>query len=435
MPGKKGKKSNASRILDKIDDNLLFDTVDKENLKILNGYRILHCPFEIVGNMARITRMLRTLGLQATSVSYYTNWLNYQCDINLKINELPQEEACSGIDRFARNAIEEYDIFHFHFNRSLYPDFRDLEILRQKGKKVLFSFWGMDMRSAEWYFYNQAKFLGYDPPKPFFLDADLYAIHKLINRYADVMIGPVCIPRGLYISGMADFSEWSLEKKRYYQKKSGFRKNPDRTYIIHAPTVSWKKGSSIIVPLLEGCKQDGMPIEILTVSGLEPEKAKEIYANADFAVDQVGNGTFSTFGLEMMGWEIPVLTYQNALWDRIRGYPPVIKITKENFKRQIQHCLELQHGPEKAELGRKARLWAISNTEYRIKGIPEYVRIYSSLVRGEKVPQYINRSWYRQEYLMQRRMKSQFYQFMRGNGVFDEIGIEVTDFDKNLYAA
>jgi hypothetical protein len=248
------------------------------------------------------------------------------------------------------------------------------------------------------------------------------------------MIGPVCIPRGLYISGMVDFAEWCMEKKKYYQKKSGFRKDPSKVYIVHAPTVSWKKGSTLIVRLLEACKDDALPIEVLYVSQVEPEKAKETYANADFAIDQVGNGTFSTFGLEMMGWGIPVLTYQNDLWDRIREYPPVIKITKQNFKKKIRECIDLKNSSGMSEFSERARVWAIHHTEYRIKGIPEYVRIYAALARGGSVPQHVNTSWYQQEYLMQNEVKSKFYQYMYENHVFDEIEIEVSGFDKKLYA-
>ena len=265
------------------------------------------------------------------------------------------------------------------------------------------------------------------------MNAELYRIHKIIHQYADVMIGPVCIPRGVFVSGIADFQEWSLDRKRHYRKNSGFRKNPEKTYILHAPTVSWKKGSGMIVRLLEACKSEGMPIEILYVSEVEPEKAKEIYANADFAIDQVGNGTFSTFGLEMMGWNIPVLTFQNALWDRIRDYPPVIKITKQSFKDQIRRCVELKDSSEMSEFREKARSWAISHTEYRTKGIPEYVRMYAALARGEEVPQLVNKRWFEQEIRMQNGEKSGFYKYMLDNRVFDEIGIEVSDFDENLY--
>ncbi len=416
-----------------IDDSLLWSHTDGEDLRVLDGLKILHCPFEIAGNMGCTARFLRALGLDATSVNYYSSWLKYRCDVDLKLNELAEGEARKVLGRFAEEAIETYDIFHFHFNRSLYSDFRDLEILKKKGKKILFSFWGIDMRSPEWYFYNQARFLGHHPPKPYFLNAELYRIHKIIHQYADVMIGPVCIPRGVFVSGIADFKEWSLDRKRHYQNKSGFRKNPEKTYILHAPTVSWKKGSGMIVRLLEACKSEGMPIEILYVSGVEPEKAKEIYANADFAIDQVGNGTFSTFGLEMMGWNIPVLTYQNALWDRIRDYPPVIKITKQNFKDQIRRCVELKDSSEMSEFRGRARSWAISHTEYRTKGIPEYVRMYAALARGEEVPQLVNKRWFEQEIRMQNGEKSGFYRYMLDNRVFDEIGIEVSDFDEKLY--
>jgi hypothetical protein len=86
-----------------------------------------------------------------------------------------------------------------------------------------------------------------------------------------------------------------------------------------------------------------------------------------------------------------------------------------------------------SEFREGARSWAISHTEYRTKGIPEYVRMYAALARGEEVPQLVNKRWFEQEIRMQNGEKSGFYKYMLDNRVFDEIGIEVSDFDENLY--
>ena len=398
----------------------------------LAGKKILHTPFEIAGNMDRITKYLNRQDVAATSVNYYDSWLKYKCDLNLNINSLPENKRIYAIDQFARDAIERYDIFHFHFAHSLYPDFRDLERLKEKGKKIIFHFWGSDQRGPEWIFYNQAKFLGYDPPKPYTFTLDLYNKHKTINRYADVLIGAYAIPRGIFIAGIAELSAWSLEEKARILDKKAIDKDPQKTYFVHAPSCYWKKGTTIILELFNQCKQEGMPIELLYVNQLPTDQAREIYAFADFALEQVGPGTFGLFGIEMMCWEIPVLVYHTPLLDRIRDNPPVIKITKETFKNQIAKCVEMKRTHECEKIGKRSRRWAHQHLDIS-SGIHNYLAIYRALLEGGQVKQYVNKVWYQQEHMLQSGFKSDFYRYMIEEGVFEELNINIGDYDQRLY--
>jgi hypothetical protein len=383
--------------------------------------------------MARIAGFLRSQNVDATSANYYDSWLKYQCDINLNVNTLPERERFNVIDEFAGTAIEEYDIFHFHFAHSLYPDFRDLEKLKQRGKKIIFHFWGSDQRSQEWIFYHQAKFLGFDPPKPYTFSMNQYNEHKIINRYADVMIGAYAIPRGIFIPGIADLSAWSLEEKAQILEKRIVNKDNGKTFFVHAPSSKWKKCSAVIVDLFKQCKHEGMPIELLYVDQLPPYQAKQIYAFADYALDQVGPGTFGLFGIEMMSWEIPVLVYHIPLLDRIRDNPPVIRITKENFKRQIEKCVEMKKSGEITDWGKKCRRWVLDHVDIN-DGVREYIAIYRDLIKDRQVKQYTNKSWYQQEQSLQSGFKSDFYKYMVEEGVFEVLRLKIKDYDKRLYS-
>jgi len=418
---------------EEISDDLLSSFVDKFDICDLEGVKILHAPFEIAGMMGTTAKLLRKIGVDATSANFYDTWLKYKCDVNLYVNGLSTENAMKVIGPFCEEAMEKYDIFHFHFARSLYPDYRDLEILKKNGKKIVFQFWGFDSRSPEIYYYNQARFLGYHPPKPYYLTRELHALHRMLQRYADVMLGSFWLPRGLWVSGMADLEGWSFKSREQYRQKSCFVKDPNKTYFLHAPTVNWKKGSHILLSLLEECKADGLPIEIIYVDKEVPEKAKILYANTDFAVDMIGHGSFGLFGLEMMAWGIPVLVYHNSVHDAIRNYPPVVKITKANFKEQIKRCIQLKNDGKLNSFSSYLRNYVITETEMRIKGIPEYVRIYADLIRGKSIPQNINKSWFEQEAKLQRGEKSMFYKYMIENEVFKQIGLDIPSYDKRMY--
>jgi len=397
--------------------------------------KVLHAPFEIAGNMARITKHLRKAGVDATSVNYYNTWFDYKCDMNLGINELPEREARNEVERFTKEAMDKYDIFHFHFAHSLKPDMSDLEELKKRGKKILFSFWGSDQRGFEWIMYSQAKFLGYDPPKPYLWPLALYAKHKVINAYADVIFAHYAVPRGLTPKGIIDTSEWTLEKKEEYASRVKLKKNPNTTYFVHAPSDRFKKGTPLIESLFNKCKDKGLPIELLMVERQTPDQAKEIYSQADFALEQVGPGTFGLFGAEMMCWGIPVLVYHTPLLDRIRNYPPVIRMTGDSFEEEIRECIEMKmKGSNMEAMKEGVRTWAIENLDISL-GIEMYKDIYTRLMNGETIKQYPNPVWYREELRLLKGVKSDFYKYMFDNGIFAKLGLVINDadYDRRCY--
>ncbi len=175
-----------------------------------------------------------------------------------------------------------------------------------------------------------------------------------------------------------------------------------------------------------------MPIEVLYVNKMPLNQAKQIYAYADYAIDEVGVGTFGLYGIEMLCWQIPVLAYQIDLFDRIRKHSPALRITKDNFKSQIANCIEMKRAGKITELGKKGRKWAIENCDISLS-ISKYLKVYRDLVEGRQVKQYVNRSWYEQEYKFQKGEKSEFYKYMIEKKVFDELHIRVPDYDKKLY--
>jgi len=242
---------------------------------------------EIAGNMARITKELRKNGVDATSCSYWDNWLEYECDINMHFTQgimyakgTPEWDQ---MEEFKNKALEEFDIFHFHFGKTLMPDYSDLQEIKEAGKKILFSFWGSDQRTPEWIMYQQAKFLGFDPPKPYFLDKNLLYMHKLVNMFADVIIGFECIPRGLFIYGLIDENEWTLEQKQKMieQNPNNIEKDPDKVYFIHGPSNKWTKGTSLIYDEWNKCVEEGYPIHLMEVNGIPPKEARKVYAFGD----------------------------------------------------------------------------------------------------------------------------------------------------------
>ena len=419
------------------------------------SYKVLHGVEEIAGNMNRICTHLRKAGVDATSVRYFDNWLGYKNDIEMHfenpIMEIGSEEY-EKLVRFASEAIHKYDIFHFHFGTSLLQGFQDLETIKQAGKKIIFSFWGSDMRAPEWIMYQQFKFMGLHPPKPRFLNSDLLWSHKTINRYADVIIGYECIPRGLFVDGRIDPDEWTLEEKAKIieENEVGFEKDPEYTYFLHSPSKTWTKGTAYFRDCWKEVEAAGIKAKMVELEHMETSEVRKWYAHADYVLEQIGAGYTGLFGLEMMCWEIPILAYQIPLFDKMLGNPPIIKITKENFVDMIKHCVATRErisGPGDLSshkylknLKKTVRQWVLDHSTIQ-KAIPTYIDIYERLMAGEEIPQLINRGWLNEEHRIittqrinaegiQEEGRSLFYRWAIDQN-FLPIG---TQYDHSLYA-
>jgi len=403
----------------------------EDYMQALQGLKILHAPIEIAGNMARICRRLRARGLEATDANYYDSWLGYSNTISLHLNAMAQPQAKAAMREFARRAVEEYDIFHFHWAKSLLEDYSDLPEIAQRGKKIVFSFWGSDCASLEWIFYNQARFLGYDPPRPYFLSRTHVRVHQVIDHYAEAIVGLLRVPRWIYFPGAIDLDQWDIALKHQLFASLGFHKDPSKVYFVHAPTKTEKKGSSLIIKLFQEAARD-LPIELIVVQGRKPQEAKRIFSLADFAIDQVGGGTFGAFGLEMMAWGVPVLVHHDELLWRLRGGPPVIPITKANFREQLQRCVEIKMSGELEELGAKCRQW-VEQWAAIEAWVDDYIIMYGKIVMGEPIAHVIDMDWRRQQQGIVRGHKSEFYRFMKRYNVFEQLGISPPDYDRALY--
>ena len=118
------------------------------SVEALKGKRILHAPMEVAGNMERICRHLREVGVEADDVTYFKNWSSSRPNSLCLLDGKSEQEKTRLVKEFASQAIKKYDIFHFHYAMSLFPDLSDLKALREQGKKIIFQFWGSDKRGT-----------------------------------------------------------------------------------------------------------------------------------------------------------------------------------------------------------------------------------------------------------------------------------------------
>ena len=92
----------------------------------------------------------------------------------------------------------------------------------------------------------------------------------------------------------------------------------------------------------------------------------------------------------------------------------------------------MKNNGEIDKLGAESRKWAIEKEDVTL-AVPRYIQIYSDLVEGKQILQYVNRAWYEEESRMQRGFKSEFYKYMIEKNVFDEMDMAVPEYDRQLY--
>jgi tetratricopeptide (TPR) repeat protein len=408
--------------------------ISQKDLASLKGHKILIGPSEIAGLAGRLSRLMKQSGVDIVSLDYgYNRWAKFNCDISLNLPGRPPQEAQRVLKEFVERAINEYDLFHFIYGRSLIMDMSDLRLLAQLGKKLVMSYVGSDNVAQEVILYNQARFLGYDPPKPYCMTRQHAANHEIANRYVDVILGNNSIPRGRLVPGYAETEAWTPQSKQAVLEEINQDKSPDKLYVLFAPTSDFHKGTTMVLNLLEQCKAKGLPVELLLIKRLPQDEARKVYALADVVIDNVGSGTFGQLGVELMLWEVPVLVYQTEFYRHLRKGSPDMHITHENFIDTIARCARMKQTGELAELGRKSRQWVLDHLDVHKQGLPEYISIYASLLEGKPVPQFFNRTWYQLVDMMNRGVKSNFYKFMFQNKVFDQIGVKVESYDQTLY--
>ena len=111
--------------------------------------KILHAPENIAGQPIIISRALREHGLKSDLLVFNKSPFDYEYDFCLN---LKKKSMFGRIFKILINFLKctiKYDIFHFHFGRSLLPDNLDLPILKFFNKIIIMHYWGNDVRQLD----------------------------------------------------------------------------------------------------------------------------------------------------------------------------------------------------------------------------------------------------------------------------------------------
>lgn len=327
--------------------------------------KVIHVPLEIAGQMGILCGAIKKYGHEAIGYNYFHTALGYTSNI------LPADGY--EIINIMGEAIQHFDIFHFHYLLTPLIDFRDLEMISSKGKTMIMHHWGSDVRKP-----SMATALNpYINMKDCPTDEEIHERLEKVSQYIstaivqDYEVLPYVAPyyKKVHVLPIA------LELEKFEPSyPSLVERNP---LVVHAPTQPKYKGTDIIERVVMELQEEEIPFRYQRIENMNNEEAKRIYKQADIIIDQILIGSYGILSVESMAFGKPVITYvREDLLETYRKLPicSANPDTLYDVLKQLLLSPELRH-----KNGRKGRRFVEEYHDSNIVGL-QLIEIYEQLL-------------------------------------------------------
>ena len=311
--------------------------------------RVLHAPAEIAGQASVLARALRDLGVEAHSLAYNPGFPQYQPDEMRPYDDQPALQRYFGYLTSALRHLGRWDVYHFHFGRTLIPPHNfDLPLVRALGGRVVFHHHGCDVR-------NRAHMLATHTRAtctecdPFCNPARQQRILASAARYADAELVSTpdlfeSAPRATHLPVAADLSQYAV------QIPSGAP-----TLVVHAPTNRLIKGTRHVEAAFERLRPRFPNVRFETVEKLPWPELVKVLARADVVVDQVFMGWYGMVAVEAMALGKPVLCFIRDDFEALLTDCPIVRAGIETLEERLAEVLASD--ALRAEIGGRGRAY------------------------------------------------------------------------------
>lgn len=334
--------------------------------------RILHAPVNSSGQAFLISRAQRRLGFKSDVIVFYQNFLGYQNDKNLKIDQKPLVIRELVMLWTFLNCLFRYDVFHFHCGLTLLPYHLDLPILKLFNKKIIMEYWGSDMIQidmASQYTLWTAQELREIYPNVND-EKQRKKINEMIKKVNQIVIGSAA--HLIYAPG-TKIIEKAIDLENFPFTGP---KNKDKPVIVHAPTNRKIKGTSDVLETVEILKKEGLKFEFKLVEGRRHSEALKDLKNADIVIDQLRAGPFGTLGVESMALGKPVICWRHKALEHYYPDCPVVNASKKTLYKVLKKLIINSNLRE--ELGIKSRKYVEKYHDSRIIA-QQFIDLYNSI--------------------------------------------------------
>ncbi|MBN2452719.1 MAG: glycosyltransferase family 4 protein [Candidatus Omnitrophica bacterium] len=357
--------------------------------------RILHAPVIVINQQWVISRAQRELGYRSDFMVFNADRKELRvrdCDYNFHFDRgdmsfrpgriLGTLKFLIRFSVFFISALFKYDVFHFH-SESFFGSRSslDLMILRLFRKKIVFQYWGCDIRL------KTISQLSEDHSTCDDCIRICQNSRKLRDnlthvKYADFRVyggsdAIRMVPDALYIPLAIDLKYWHPSEVIPSEHRLPEAKGAVR--ILHpfenSKARGDQKGTRFIKKAVEELKGEGYNIEFIFVDNVPYEAMKYYYQQADIVVVQLLMGTYSGVSVEAMAMGKPVVCYLNK--DALRLLPkdnPIVNANPENIKEALKGLITDK--ARRVELGIKSRRH-IEKYHDALKLAQEYIGLYN----------------------------------------------------------
>lgn len=331
--------------------------------------KVLHLSYDdIAHQMAILSAAQKKYLKKATSISYFENFTGDQCDWCFHLEKVsPKLKYLKwGFNLMKYPAIFwDFDIYNFHFGRSILPKSLDLPILKFFGKKIVFTFHGSDVRDRN---------LVVPGAGGRFSAVRTEKNREKALRYGDLIVVTTPDLLEFFPEGRAVWIPvaFPLKRKKYSYKKL----SKNKFLIIHAPTNRLIKGTDYIIKAIKKLQKKYKFLKFKLIENLPRPEALKIYDKADLAIDQLMIGWYGLFAVEMMSLGVPTICYIREDLKKYAPDLPLINANKENIQNVIEQIIK---NPEKLRKYQEEGFFYVKNnhetSRVALKYIKEYKRI------------------------------------------------------------
>jgi Glycosyl transferases group 1 len=172
-----------------------------------------------------------------------------------------------------------------------------------------------------------------------------------VHRYADVTLSMGDMTE--YTPGSQnDVYYWAIDLNKW--PFVGVSLSSDPVKILHAPNHEEFKGSRFLYQAIAELQKEGHRVELLLVRGVDNDRARELYMQADIVADQFLIGWHGNFAVEAMALGKPVIAYIRKPGYLPEGEEcPIVNADPDSLKEALSGLIK---NPElRRDLGVKGR--------------------------------------------------------------------------------
>lgn len=311
--------------------------------------RVLHAPAEIAGQASILARALRAVGVEARSLAYNPGFPQYRPDEIRPYDALPPGPRYLGYLRAALAHVGRWDVYHFHFGRTLIPPHNpDLPLHRVLGRRVVFHWHGCDVRNRAHMLAAHARSTCTECD-PFCVPRRQRSNLAKARAWADAEL--VSTPDLLESAPRASHLPVAVEVAEYpCAPPSGAAR-----LVLHAPTNRLIKGTRYVERAFDELRPRFPGVRFATVERLPWLELRALMAEADAVVDQLFMGWYGMVAVEAMALGKPVLAHVRADFEPLLADCPIVRCDESSLAPRLAELLA-DPGRRRA-LGEAGRAW------------------------------------------------------------------------------